>query len=72
MLLPTCPRCRDGGVVEVMEVRIAEGNVFQPLPRLPPVVKVFRCRCGWMQLASEGGTPDTVEDEARTQESPAG
>ena len=52
MEIPACPRCQDGGSVALIEVRVADGNVFNPPPGdLAETVVVFRCQCGWMKIA---------------------
>ena len=43
---PACPRCADGGTVEIIDYQ-QDASVFDPLPKRPNVI-VYQCSaCGW-------------------------
>jgi hypothetical protein len=48
MQLPRCPKCLDGGRVEVVLIPSDVDLVFQPLPEgWPNGTCELRCECGW-------------------------
>jgi hypothetical protein len=46
--IPRCPRCLDGGSVQLVEVSDDASAVFEPLPE-GWKGREFRCECGWSQ-----------------------
>ena len=50
--MPRCPRCLDGGNVQLVEVAADANAVFSPLPA-GWQKREFHCECGWSQPADD-------------------
>ena len=48
--MPRCPRCLDGGNVELVDVATEASSVFSRLPE-GWQQREFRCECGWSMPA---------------------
>ena len=50
LAIPSCPKCIDGGRVELVKVRNELCSIFQPLPEGQMALELeYRCGCGWVK-----------------------
>jgi hypothetical protein len=58
MVSPRCPRCIDGGQVQLIDAPDQDSTIFQPRPGDEPPRQAFLCNeCGWTMPVEKSSSP---------------